>query len=583
MSGKSFVTYFSWDEKSLCQALLRFFSIGKSPILDKTKTGRRLNTFSTKLFAVSKFNSHFLATLLFMLLNLIGGALNAQPFILRVAEQNLEKVDFGTINLADIDRDGKLDVAVIGLTRSIVLKPIVSLVRFENEVDILRPGGVIDVITTYGQPTGTLGLTGIWMGSSDWSDLDGDGELDLIMIGAKNLDEPFVSKARIAFDLGGLQYLDQVIDDIQGVRNNCMAVTDFDGDAEKDVLVAGIEDNGNYSTRLYLHSNQFNFTEEQTGIPGFAYCDIDYGDIDNDGDNDFLISGITFDGYRSFIYTNDGNAMFTRTNNDLEKFGYSSAGFADFDLDGDLDLALAGAQPDPHVVKGFIKIYLNDGHGNYSESAIEVKGAFYGDIKWADFTNDGFPDLYISGAETLSGDRVGRIYVNMDGRHLRLVVNAGEFLYSSAAVGDYDGDGDVDIFQSASFRTNQFRNDQTIINTPPRPPSELSVELDGNSVSLTWISGTDDQSGSQGLSYNLLLKKDGNIVSSPLSLQSTGTRLSPKPGNMGLANAWKLSNLEIGNYEVMVQSIDQSFIGSPFSEPIFFEITTGGTSPPRGS
>lgn len=514
----------------------------------------------------------------FLLLILVTPfSLIAQPFTLTFVEQSLEQVDLGDVTLADINRDGKLDVSIVGLTRSVILAPVTEFATFGDEQEEAGAGGVVTVTANYSKPTGALNLGGVWMNSTEWTDFNGDGNLDLIMIGSTNLEEPYAPEARVVYDIGNVQFNEEVITSIVGVRSNCMSVADFNGDGEEDVLVAGVEDNGEYSTRLYLHSQQFEFVEMPTGIPGFAYCGLDSGDIDNDGDHDFVISGITNDdGYRSWVYINQGDGSFSQSSTNLTRLGYSSVSMADIDADGDLDLALAGADVSPVILEGFTEIYRNDGSGNFQKLQVDLKGTFYGDMIWSDFSNDGLPDLFISGAELPIGDRVGRIYLNLGNGEFRHLLNAGELIYSSAAAGDYDGDGDVDLFELSSFVSLQFRNDQSTINDRPSVPSNLNATVNGASALLSWSAGSDPQGSAAGLRYNLSLTRDGDPIAAPMSDLTTGARWVPNAGNMGHATSWKLDALQQGSYEWRVQSIDQSFAGSEFSAAGTFNVAAGG-------
>ena len=162
----------------------------------------------------------------------------AQPFTLTFVEQDLHQVDFGDVTLADINRDGKLDVSIVGLTRSVILAPVTEFAVFSDEQEEAGAGGVVTVTANYSKPTGALNLGGVWMNSTEWSDFNGDGNLDLIMIGSTNLEEPYEPEARIVFDIGNTQFNEQILPDITGVRSNCMSVADFNGDGEEDVLVA---------------------------------------------------------------------------------------------------------------------------------------------------------------------------------------------------------------------------------------------------------------------------------------------------------------------------------------------------------
>ena len=75
----------------------------------------------------------------------------------------------------------------------------------------------------------------------------------------------------------------------------------------------------------------------------FIFCSVDWGDYDNDGDLDILITGETYSGEDSKIYKNNGDGTFTeQTGISLTGVSYSSAAWGDYDNDGDLDIVLSG-------------------------------------------------------------------------------------------------------------------------------------------------------------------------------------------------------------------------------------------------
>ncbi len=126
--------------------------------------------------------------------------------------------------------------------------------------------------------------------------------------------------------------------------------------------------------------------------------------------------------------------------------------FVDFDSDGLLDLFFVNGGETP---KGKSKapvqhgLYRNLGNGHFQDVAIKAGVAttpFYGmGVAAADFDNDGFQDLYVTGypASALfhnNGDGTFRNVTEMAG-----VANGGEWA-ASAAWFDYDRDGYLDLF-----------------------------------------------------------------------------------------------------------------------------------------
>jgi hypothetical protein len=85
----------------------------------------------------------------------------------------------------------------------------------------------------------------------------------------------------------------------------------------------------------FIACNLFSQTfVEQTGISlsGVIYGSISWGDYDNDGDLDILLTGGSGSGQISKIYRNDAG-VFTEINAGLTGISYSSVSWGDYDND----------------------------------------------------------------------------------------------------------------------------------------------------------------------------------------------------------------------------------------------------------
>lgn len=155
--------------------------------------------------------------------------------------------------------------------------------------------------------------------SVDWGDYDGDGDLDLLLTGIGL--RPTVSEgaeygvSEIYENTPTGLVLDQVASDtLIGANNGSAAWGDYDGDGDLDLLLTG---NGLVFDDLEGSSAEQDFTHvyQNTGS-GFTAIytptvvidsAVAWGDYDNDGDLDFLLTGQSAGGKVSEVYENTGD------------------------------------------------------------------------------------------------------------------------------------------------------------------------------------------------------------------------------------------------------------------------------------
>ncbi|MDA0333817.1 MAG: Ig-like domain-containing protein [bacterium] len=320
-----------------------------------------------------------------------------------------------------------------------------------------------------------LELPGVFAGQTVWGDYDGDGDADLVLIGETvAADGACLRSARILRNDDGL-----LVEDVTqtgrlvGVYFGDAGWADYDSDGDLDLTLAGWDEDGAESLRLYLNepgndagSQLLSRDTEQTDstradvLLGVRYADLAWGDVDRDGDLDLVVSGMDANGSSATrLYTNDrGRFHVDELNSDvLLNVHNGELAWADYDNDGDLDLALAGENV--HAEGGIRRVtefYSNEPTGALTlnaglTSATAVSG---GSLAWGDYDNDGNADLAQSG-RTEAWDSVLQLYLNRPAGTLTrdpgFALNA--FLRVDGDLDwiDYDNDGDLDL--AASGRT----------------------------------------------------------------------------------------------------------------------------------
>ena len=234
---------------------------------------------------------------------------------------------------------------------------------------------------------------------------------------------------------------------LPSVFNASASWGDYDNDGDTDLLLTG--DTGSTTiTRIYRNDNG-SLVDSNAGLPGLSEGTAIWADYNGDGWLDFGLTGNGTAGRTSRIYRNNGNGTFTNINANLPGLESATLAWGDYDNDGDLDFFLTGYTGSAYVGA----IYRNDGSDTFTDSGITtIRGGAAGSAAWADFDNDGDLDLLFAGftSDTTSGQS-SRLYRNNNGAFTNITsIALTAMSETSVAWGDYDNDGDLDILMAGS-------------------------------------------------------------------------------------------------------------------------------------
>ncbi|MCX6327499.1 MAG: FG-GAP-like repeat-containing protein, partial [Bacteroidia bacterium] len=451
------------------------------------------------------------------------------------------------------------------------------------------------------QETG-ISLTGVYQSSVAWGDYDSDGDLDILLTG--NGSSGYFSKVY----RNDLNVFNDINAGLTGVgENSAVAWGDYDKDGDLDILLTGYVANSNYISKIYRNDSGV-FTDINAGLTGVYASSVAWGDYDNDGDLDVLLTGYDGSGNILKIYRND-SGVFTDINSGLSGVQRGSVAWGDYDNDGYLDILITGS--------GTSRIYRNNGNNTFTnQSSISLSGVSNSSSAWGDYDNDGYLDILITGSGTsriyrnngdntftlqtsitLQGVSYGSAawgdYDNDGDMDILLTGSGNSKIYrnngdgsfteqtgttlagmenSSAAWGDYDGDGDLDILLSG-YNSNCYaliyKNTSSVLNTAPAAPTNLqSTGVSINKVILTWNKASDTQTPQNTLTYNIRVgtTTGGRNILNPMASTSNGYRRIPAMGNAGLKNnGYAIDKLAPGKYYWSVQAVDQAYAGGAWA------------------
>lgn len=417
------------------------------------------------------------------------------------------------------------------------------------------------------------GLIGVQIGDANWGDYDNDGDLDLFLTGFSGTNTNPTIIAKIYRNDGNDIFTD-INAGLDGITYSTGDWGDFDNDGDLDLILSGYT--SSYTTIIYRNDRNDIFSNIDLGIPSGGF--VKWLDYDNDGDLDILLTG-NANNYIADIYRND-NGTFTNISAGLTSVRYGSSALADYDNDGDLDILLTGYNGTSNISR----IYRNDA-GVFIGINAEMTGISSSSADWRDYDNDGDPDILISGYT--GTEFITKIYRNDFGEFKYINAFFIGVRYGTSDWVDYDNDGDLDVFITGDIGGNNYisklyRNDASISNNTPNIPINLTETVTGSDVIFSWDKAADIETPQDGLSYNIFIGVSNNKskIKSSMSETETGYRKIVNIGNAGQVSSYALKNLPDGRYCWAVQSIDHNDAGSVFSEEMTFDIGIVPDPPP---
>ena len=541
-----------------------------------------LQTLVDFLLACTFMKQFFFLSILYLLCFPRTGHSQGADFVNVTAEQfpDLPPISFGAMAWGDYDADGRTDVIITGNSAGGTQSRL-----FRNTTD-----GFID------QTTLLPDLPSVFFAATAWGDYDNDGRLDLIYTGYTGSE--LVS---ILYHNTGTGFEDKsdLLPDLPDISLGAVAWGDYDNDGLLDLILTGStpeEVDGDLIVKavgILYHNTGTGFEDRSDLLPavhGAYYSTVSWADYDNDGRLDLFITGNSGEVFISKLFRNTISGFVDQSNllPDLPQVVSAAVAWGDYDNDGLLDLIISGRAFDfvNSIDFSTTKLYHNTGSGFEDQSVLleGLEDQFYTYAAWADYDNDGRLDLMLTGQE--DSDGLSKLYHNTTTGFVDqsdLLPELAELENYSVFWVDFDNDGKLDLMAlgglGSTFISNLYRNQAVITNTPPAAPEGLTsiANSNGKSVQLSWNPAEDDQTPQPGLSYNLYVSTTpgGQNILAPMADLASGFRRIVQTGSKQ-TNTFTINNLTPSTtYYWSVQAIDGAFAGSPFAETGSFQTETG--------
>lgn len=237
--------------------------------------------------------------------------------------------------------------------------------------------------------------------------------------------------------------------------NYIVANADFNGDGLIDYIFQDSGSGDDILSIWYSNTDDQGFTQDTILSEYSDFGDLDFGDIDGDGDLDFAVNVYSNDvDDQLVIMYNDGGSFIPQIMPEIFNWGSKSMELTDLDNDNDLDFVLSD--------DNYLYFIENDGEPTEYLERVRVEDLFF--FTPGDLDNDGDQDFVLVNKtdnwdvtvcilENLGNFNFSepKILVEFEGGSSFNLQQNDNYNEQNANIYDYDGDGKNDIIYTDGF------------------------------------------------------------------------------------------------------------------------------------
>ncbi|WP_404401466.1 FG-GAP-like repeat-containing protein [Pelagibacterium halotolerans] len=320
------------------------------------------------------------------------------------------------VAMGDVDGNGHLDIYVANEDG-------------QNQLWLGLGGGKFKLVEIEGDTGASAGAV--------IADINGDNHLDIYVANRDGQNRLWYGDGKGSFTKGDIE------NDIAG--SNGATVGDVDGNGLLDIYVANEGQN-----LLWLNYGETGFAPGPVGQPNSFSNDAAMADVDGDGDLDIYVANAGKD----LLLLGDGKGGFSESTafDDTAPLPSSSVVLRDVNGDNAVDAFVTNRAGQNHLL-------LGDGKGGFKET-VDIGGPTGASTDAAidDVNGDGFLDIYVANNDSRDelwlGDGKGGF--TLDPADWGNVIMWEQGASNAAALGDVDGDGDIDIYVAQDNHQNRL-------------------------------------------------------------------------------------------------------------------------------
>lgn len=343
-----------------------------------------------------------------------------------------------------------------------------------------------------------------------------------------------------------------------------MLTSDFDSDGDADLF---IWDKYNPLAAWFKNNHNGEFAFDSVSYMKLRFLDARMMDVNNDGKPDLFANQV---GQGKQIFINSGQTFQTLPN---LSFGNNNLFPADLDNDGDQDFIIS--------YYNWVQAVINNG-SSYT-TAYPTTHPFNtpstAKALTADLDNDGDTDVIFE-----SNDGV-TFFINKGNFNFAAITNFhfSKGLNKIIKLVDWNSDSKPDLLINNDGNVSLWLNQLPGTTTVPSRPPQLSSIASNGAVTLKWLTASDDKTSAAGLRYNFFIGKttNGEEIRPSNSFHDDG-RLRLFEGDLQAFTQITINGLEKGAYYWGTQTIDGALLTSPFSFSNFQITTSSYIKPPKG-